>query len=341
MKIQEAIKIVVAKKNLTEAETQSVFNEIMSGQTTSAQIGAFITALRMKGETVDEITGAARVMRMKAAKIKTGSSSSGLIDTCGTGGTGSKTFNISTTVAFILAASGVKVAKHGNRAISSSCGSADVLEELGVKIDVPAKVTARCIDRIGVGFLFAPVFHGAMRYASPVRREIGIRTIFNILGPLCNPLKSGRQIIGVYDAKLTGTIANVLKKLGSKRAYVVHGQGPLDEVTISGRTKVSELKNDRVRTFYVSPATFGMRKAAISDIRGGTAKKNAKIIRDILSGKRGPKRDVVLINASLALMAAGKAKDPIEGVKIAMKAIDSGEALGKLEKLIKETKGKI
>ena len=337
MKIKEAIKKVVDGEDLTEKQTRDVFSEIMSGKTTPAQIGAFITALRVKGETVDEITGAAKVMRKKAAKIKTKTKSSSILDTCGTGGTGTKAFNISTISAFVLAGCGVKVAKHGNRAISSSCGSADVLEKLGVKLDVSSRTVAKCIDKVNIGFLFAPRFHGAMRYASPPRREIGIRTVFNILGPLCNPAGARCQVIGVYDKKLTEVIAKVLKKLGSKRAYVVHGAGPLDEVTITGVTRVSELKNGKIRTYFLKPGDFGMKRSILEGIKGGTVAQNANIVKRILSGEKGSKRDIVLMNAALALMAADKVKSLKQGVKMAIRSIDSGAALAKLNELIKIT----
>jgi anthranilate phosphoribosyltransferase len=350
MDIKEAISKVVCSENLTEDQTRSVFEEIMTGKATTPQISAFITALRMKGETVDEITGAAKVMREKAVKVKvTGIAESGMVeedidmeretilDTCGTGGTGTNTFNISTTVAFVLAANGIKVAKHGNRAASSRCGSADVLEEMGVKIDVPVSVTEECINTIGVGFLFAPLFHGAMKYAAPARKEIGIRTIFNILGPLSNPAAATSQILGVFDGNLTETMAEVLGKLGVKRAYVVHGEDMLDEVTITGSTKMSELRDGKVKTHYVEPKAFDVKRATLDDIKGGTAKDNAKIVRSVLSGEEGPRRDIVLINSSVGLMAADKVKSFKEGVRASSEAIDSGEALKKLEELIKIT----
>ncbi|MDP8258069.1 MAG: anthranilate phosphoribosyltransferase [Candidatus Aadella gelida] len=337
MNIKKAIEKVVNLEDLSEGEMRSVFREIMGGKTTPAQIGAFITALRMKGETVDEITGAAKVMRKKAARVKIKTKNTELVDTCGTGGSGTKTFNISTLVAFILAGEGVKVAKHGNRSVSSSCGSADVLEELGVKIDIAASKAARCIDKTGLGFLFAPLFHGAMKHASLPRREIGVRTIFNILGPLCNPLGVKRQIMGIYKEELTEVMAKVLKKLGSKRAYVVSGCGGLDEVTIAGRTKISELKGGRIRTYYVTPGTFGFKKTPISEIRGGSTKRNAKILKDVLGGARGPKRDAALMNAAVAFMVSGKAKNIKEGVKMAERSIDSGRALEKMKMLIKAT----
>ena len=335
MDIKKAIEKVVCFRGLTEKETHSVFSGIMSGRATASQISAFITALRMKGETVDEITGAARVMREKAVRIKT--SARTVLDTCGTGGTGTGAFNISTAVAFVLAGCGVKVAKHGNRTASSRCGSADVLEELGVKLDVPVQVTERCIRTINIGFLFAPVFHSAMRYAVTPRKEIGLRTIFNILGPLSNPASATCQVLGVYEGGLTVTMAKVLRKLGTKRAYVVHGRDTLDEVTITDRTMIAELRNGRIKSYSVSPGTFGFKKAALKDIKGGSVKKNAEIIRNVLSGQKGPRRDIVLMNSSVALMAAGKVKDLKKGVRFAAAAVDSGEALERLEELIRVT----
>ncbi len=349
MDIKKAIERIVGFEDLTEEETRSVFDQIMSGGATPSQIGAFITALRMKGETVEEITGAARVMREKAVKVKVGGGrvdidteeigpdEETILDTCGTGGTGTNTFNISTTVAFVLAGCGVKVAKHGNRAASSRCGSADVLEELGVKLDAPVEMTEKCINAINIGFLYAPLFHGAMKYAITPRKEIGIRTIFNILGPLSNPASATCQVLGVYEEKLTETIANVLKKLGTKRAYVVHGMDTLDEVTITGKTKVSELKNGRVRSYSVSPGTFGVKKATHKDIKGGTAKENAEMILGVLSGEKSPRRDIVLMNSSMALMAAGRVRSFKEGVTAAAESIDQGKAREALEQLIRIT----
>lgn len=333
MEIKKTIAKVVEGKNLTEKETRAVFNQIMTGKATPAQIGALITALRIKGETVDEITGAAKVMREKASAIKIKSGSGGLLDTCGTGGAGTHAFNISTAVAFVVAGCGVKVAKHGNRAVSSHCGSADVLEKLGVKIDVPIRVTEKCINTIGIGFLFAPLYHRAMKHAIAPRREIGLRTIFNILGPLSHPASAKRQVLGVYDKDLTELMAKVLNKLGTKHAFVVHGSGPLDEVSASGKTKISELKSGRVKTYTVSPRDFGIKASSLRAIKGGSAKDNAKIIKDILSGKKGPKRDVVLMNASIALIAAGKARSLKEGVSVAARSIDSGKAKEKLKSL--------
>ncbi|MFA5146383.1 MAG: anthranilate phosphoribosyltransferase [Candidatus Omnitrophota bacterium] len=347
--IREAIEKVVRRIDLTEDEMRGVFGEIMSGKATPSQIGSFITALRMKGETVEEITGAAKVMREKSARIKTPGSSIGMdrddinideetiIDTCGTGGSGTNTFNISTTVAFVVAGCGLKVAKHGNRAASSKCGSADVLEALGLKLDKgPEKVEA-CLREVGIGFMYAPLFHGAMKYAIEPRREIGIRTIFNLLGPLSNPANATSQVLGVYDARLTGTIATVLRNLGARRAFVVHGMDTLDEITITGKTMVSELKNGKIKTYYVTPEKFGMKRAPMEEIKGGSAIENAEIVLSVLSGERGPRRDVVLLNASAALVAGSKAKNFKDGIKMAEESIDSGRAVDKLHRLIEFT----
>ena len=337
MDIKTAIRKIIARESLSEKEMRSVFGAIMSGRATPAQIGAFITVLRMKGETVDEIAGAVRVMREKALKVKAGGT---VLDTCGTGGSGIDTFNISTAAAFVVAACGVKVAKHGNRAASSRSGSADVLEALGVKIDIPPALVEKCIKEIGVGFMFAPVFHGAMKHASGPRRDVGVRTIFNMIGPLSNPASASCQVMGVYEPALTEVMANVLKKLGTKRAYVVHGGDGLDEATLTGYTRISELRNGRVRTFRVSPQDFGLKKASIRTLLGGGAEKNAVIIKDILSGKKGPRRDIVLMNAALGLMAAGKASGFKQGVRTAAGAVDSGMAMEKLGLLVKMTNGR-
>lgn len=347
--IREAIEKVVRKINLTEGECGQVFEEIMSGNATYSQIGAFITALRMKGETVAEITGAAKVMREKSVKIINGKNLVGIdrddinideetiVDTCGTGGGLTNTFNISTTVAFVVAGAGLKVAKHGNRAASSQCGSADVLEALGVKLDIKPDMVERCLREIGICFMYAPLFHNAMKYAIEPRREIGIRTIFNILGPLANPANATSQVLGVYDAKLTDLLAHVLKNLGTKRAFVVYGIDTLDEITITGKTKVTELKNGRIRTYYVTPEKFGIERARLEDIKGGDAKVNAEIIFSILKGDRGPRRDVVLLNASAALVSGLKARDFKEGIRLASESIDSGRALDKLSRLTEYT----
>jgi len=344
--IKEAIGKVVEGFDLTRQEMVACMNEIMTGQATQAQIGSFITALRLKGETVDEITGAAMVMREKAVKIAMGKNIVDLdrddinidretiIDTCGTGGDGTNTFNISTTTAFVVSGAGLKVAKHGNRGVSSQCGSADVIKALGVNIDIPPEKIKECINEVGIGFLYAPLFHSAMKYAIGPRREIGIRTIFNILGPLTNPANANCQVLGVYRKELTEPIANVLKNLGTKRAFVVHGLNTLDEISITGETRVSELKNKKVRTYRVKPSDFGMKKAGLEDIRGGSVEENAQIVREVLEGKKGPRQDVVLLNASAALVAGGMAKDFKAGVKVARQSIESGKAKDKLARLI-------
>ncbi|MFH0763808.1 MAG: anthranilate phosphoribosyltransferase [Candidatus Omnitrophota bacterium] len=332
--IREAIEKAVKGVDLSEGEMRAAFDEIMSGKATNAQIGAFVTALRMKGETVTEITGAAKVMREKSIHIDAGKD---LIDTCGTGGSGADTFNISTAAAFVAAGSGLKVAKHGNRSASSRCGSADVLEELGVRLDVGADLVQRCILEIGIGFLYAPLFHSAMKYAVTPRKEIGIRTIFNILGPLSNPANAASQVVGVYDGRLTETLAQVLKNLGARRAFVVYGMDALDEITITGKTKVSELKGGRIRTYFITPERFGLKRSNSADIEGAGAKENAEIILSVLKGDRGPRRDVVLLNAAAALVCGSRAKNFKEGAKLAAASIDTGHALEKLLRLIELT----
>ncbi len=336
MDIRVAIEKAVNRHNLTESETKSVFEIIMEGGATPSQIAAFIVALRMKGETVDEITGAAKVMREKSVKVHLDDASMAL-DTCGTGGSGLKSFNISTVSAFVLAGAGVKIAKHGNRSASSMCGSADVLEKLGVKIDAPVSITEKCINKINIGFMFAPLYHKAMKFAIEPRKEIGARTIFNIIGPLSNPAQTKKQVLGVYDSALTEIMAEVLGRLGSERAFVVHGEDGLDEVTTTAKTKVSELKGGKVNTYYVTPEIFGVSKAGIEDIKGGTVQQNAEMIKKVLSGDKGPKRDIVLINSSLGLVASGKARDFSEGMILAAESVDSGKAFKKLNELIKLT----
>jgi anthranilate phosphoribosyltransferase len=338
MNIREAIGQVILGNDISEGDMYGVMNEIMSGEATSAQIGSFITALRMKGETVEEITGAVRVMREKATPIETGvdvGKGEILMDTCGTGGDGSGTFNVSTASAFVVAGAGVVVAKHGNRSISSKCGSADVLEAAGVALDLSPEQVGRCIRETGIGFLFAPVLHGAMKYAIGPRREIGIRTIFNILGPLTNPAGANVQIIGVFDRKLTEPLANVLGKLGTKRALVVHGEGGLDELTVTGPTLVSELKNGKVTSYMITPQEMGLPTAVLAELRGGeTAAESAVQLRSVLLGTPGPKRNMVLLNSGAALMVAGLTEDIKGGVKLAAGIIDSGKASQKLEQLV-------
>jgi anthranilate phosphoribosyltransferase len=334
--MKEMINKVVNGQDLSEEEARQTLDAIMSGNATDAQIACFITALRIKGETVDEITGFVRVMREKATPVKT--TSVVLIDTCGTGGDGAQTFNISTTVAFVVAGAGVSVAKHGNRSVSSRSGSADVLEALGVNLSLTPDQVGECIDKVGIGFLFAPALHGAMKHAIGPRREIGIRTVFNILGPLTNPAGALHQVLGVYNPDLTEVMAQVLARLGTKSAFVVHGAGGLDEVSVLGTTKVSEVKDGKVITYQIDPKEFGLEYAGIEQLIGGTAKENADITMNILEGEKGPKRDIVLLNAALALVAAGSAENISEGLKQAAQAIDSGLARAKLNEMIDFTK---
>jgi len=333
--IQEMIEKVVRREDLTEGEMMSVMNQIMEGDATSAQIGAFITSLRMKGETVDEITGAARIMRRKATKID--ARSPVIVDTCGTGGDGMHSFNISTTAAFVVSAAGITVAKHGNRAVSSGCGSADVLESLGVNIGADPDAVESCIHEIGIGFLFAPRLHSAMKNAVGPRREIGIRTVFNMLGPLTNPASATSQLLGVFDPRLTEMFAGVLKNLGTKRAFTVHGFDGLDEATVTAETRVTELNDGVIATYNINPFTFFGELYSPEDLKGGTAAENAEMTRDVLSGGNGARRKVVLLNASLAVMTAGKADTIQDGITIAEECIDSGAAAKKLADLVELT----
>lgn len=345
MLITEAIKKVVEREDLTSAEAEAVLDQIMTGQCTDAQIASLLTALRMKGETVDELTGFARVMRRKAAPVQPrtlvsalgGTEREALIDTCGTGGDVSGSFNVSTATAFVVAGAGVRVAKHGNRSVSSQCGSADVVEALGVRIELQANRIARCIDEVGIGFLHAPLLHDAMKYVALARRQMGIRTIFNMLGPLTNPAGANTQVVGVYAANLTELLARVLGELGCTRALVVHGSDGLDELTITGESKITEWKNGESSTCFVVPEDFGLKRATLSDIRGGDANENSGIILEVLKGTRGPRRDIVLLNAAAAFVASSKANDLGEGVQIAARSIDNGNALRKLEQLIEFT----
>ena len=349
--IKEAIAKVVNRQDLTEQEMISTMNEIMTGQTTASQIGSFLTALRMKGETVAEITGAAKVMREKAGKIdvsnhlvnidrdEINAEDETLLDIVGTGGDGTRTFNVSTTTAFVAAGAGLRVAKHGNRAVSSLCGSADVLENLGVNLDINHADVERCVNEVGIGFLYAPSFHGAMKYAAKPRREIGLRTLFNLLGPLTNPANANVQVLGVYSPDLTEMMASVLNNLGTREAFVVCGEGTYDEISICGRTKITHLKNNALNTFDIEPETYGFKRAAPEDIQGGNAKRNAEIIRRILDGEKGPKRDMVLLNAASAYVASGLDTDFVEGIKRAETVIDSGKAKEKMEALVDFTRG--
>ena len=333
--IRETIAGIVRGEDLRETEMMSVMKEIMEGEATPAQIAAFMTALRIKGETVEEVTGAARIMRQKATRID--ARSSVVVDTCGTGGDGRNTFNISTTAAFVVAAAGLTVAKHGNRAVSSSCGSADVLEALGVKIDAAPEIVEECLQQIGIGFLFAPRLHGAMKYAIGPRREIGIRTIFNMLGPLTNPAGATAQLIGVYDPKLTEMFAGVLKNLGTKRAFIVHGADGLDEATVTAETRVSELNDGLIATYNIDPVDLFGETFAAADLLGGDAEANARITTEILSGETGARRGIVVLNAALAIVAGGKAGTIREGIAVAEGCIDGGAALKKLQGLIERS----
>ena len=330
--IREAIQALVTGKSLSADEAAQVMDEIMEGQVTPAQFGAFVTALRLKGETVEEISGMARTMRAKAIKVNVADQ---VIDVVGTGGDGLNSFNISTVTAFVVAGAGLKVAKHGNRAASGQCGSADVLEALSVKITLNAEQVQKCIEEVGIGFMFAPTFHPAMKYAGPPRKEIGIRTVFNILGPLTNPAGARHYLLGVADGALVEKMALVLKSLGCEHALVVHGEDGLDEITISGPSQVCELKDGSLKKFTVSPQDFGLQTASLDSLKGDNAEHNAAILRSILWGDKGPRSDVVLMNAAAALVAGDKAKTLKQGMDLATESIKSGQALAKLEHLIK------
>ena len=341
--ITEVLRALVDKKDLSRIEAAAAMEAIMSGAATNAQIAAFLTALRMKGETVEELIGFAQVMRQKAVRVKTrgeevaaltGTDREMLIDTCGTGGDAAGTFNVSTATAFVVAGAGLKVAKHGNRSVSSLCGSADVVETLGINLELPPAKVARCVDEVGIGFLYAPLLHTAMKHVMAARREMGIRTVFNMLGPLTNPAGANAQVIGVYSPALTEPLARVLAELGTIRAFVVHGADGLDEISNTGESQISEVREGVVRSFRVRPEDFGMSRAAIGDLQGGDRAENAQIIRHILGGGDGPKRDIVLMNAAAALVVGGKARDLKEGVGLAARSIDSGAAQRKLETLI-------
>ena len=341
--IVEAIRKAVDRKDLTREEAFAVMDAIMSGQATDAQIASFLTALRMKGETVEELIGFARVMREKVSPVKTrhrvqaslsGTDREMLVDTCGTGGDATGTFNVSTATAFVVAGAGVPVAKHGNRSVSSLCGSADVVEALGVRLDLSPERVGKCVDEVGIGFCYAPLLHKAMKFVMLARREIRIRTVFNILGPLTNPAHAPAQIIGVYDGKLTEVMARVLKELGAVRAFVVHGEDGLDEISTTSESRISELRHNQVQTYTVRPEDFGLTRTRMAELQGGSAADNAEIIRHIMKGERGPKRDIVVLNAGAAIAAGGKAEDIGAGVALAQRSIDSGAALEKLNRLI-------
>lgn len=334
------------RRSLDRDEARAVMSEILGGGATDAQIAALLVALHMKGETVEEIVGFAQAIRAAATPLEisrnsaldvSGTERDALVDTCGTGGDASGTFNISTATALTVAGAGVRVAKHGNRSVTSKCGSADVVEALGVKIDLPAERVAACLDQIGIAFLFAPAMHSAMKHVQPARRELRLRTVFNLLGPLTNPAHASAQVVGVYSSDLVEKVAEALRLLGLWRALVVHGMDGLDEITITGATKIAEVREGAVRKYEVMPELFGMKRAPMESIAGGDAVENAAIIRAILSGEKSPRRDVVLLNAAAALVAAGRADSILDGLPAAADSIDSGAAAQKLQRLVEFT----
>jgi anthranilate phosphoribosyltransferase len=335
MTLRDCISRLVERRDLSAEEAAAAMHALMSGEATAAQTAAFLTALRMKGETVEEISALATVMRRFAAQVKT--QRRPLVDTCGTGGDRSHSFNISTAAAFVVAATGIAVAKHGNRSATSLCGSADVLEALGVNIELSPERVAQCIDTVGIGFLFARTMHAAMKHVAPIRAELGFRTVFNILGPLTNPAGADGQVIGVFDANLLRTLAEVLLRLGTRHSFVVAGGDGLDEITLDGPTRVAEAVDGTVMEYEVRPAQFGLTEQPASTLRGGDPARNAEILRAILAGAPGPHRDVVLLNAAPAIIAGGKAADWAEGIAAAQVALDSGAAQAKLDALIKFT----
>ena len=346
MTLEALHKVATYRASLTREEAREVMAEILRGEATPAQIGALLVALRMKGETVEEIVGFAQAIRAAATKLSdedgdtldvSGTGRDALVDTCGTGGDTSGTFNISTAVAFVTAGAGVRVAKHGNRSISSKCGSADVMEALGVNINLAPNRLAACLRETGMAFLFAPSMHSAMKYVQPVRRELRLRTVFNLLGPLTNPAGASAQVVGVYSADLVEKLAEVLSELGLRRALVVHGRDGLDEITITGATKISEVRDGQVRTYEVTPEEFGLKPAPLDSIAGGDATENAAIIRAILDGERSPRRDVVVLNAAAALVAAAHADHIGEAIPLAAYAIDCGHARQRLQLLVEFT----
>lgn len=333
--LKELIGKVVAGENLTRPEAEEAMELIMAGEATPAQIGALLTALRLKGETVEEITGFALTMRRRATTVPC--SDPGVVDTCGTGGDGANTFNISTTAALVVAGAGARVAKHGNRSVSSRCGSADVLEQLGVSLDLGPDDLARCLEDVGIAFLYAPALHGAMKHAAGPRREIGFRTVFNILGPLTNPAGARNQVLGVYEPVLVNKVASVLNALESRRAFVVHGAGGLDEVSPFGPAQICELKGGELQTYKLDPRELGIEVAPLAALAGGSPEANAAITRSVLEGRPGPCRDAVLLNAALGLVAAGLAPDMGGALELAARSIDSGAAAAKLNQLAEFT----
>ncbi len=345
--ITEALqRIANQRESLTRQEARQVMAEVFSGGASDAQIAALLVALHMKGETVEEIVGFAEAMRAAAEPLPlhqdstlevSGTGRDALVDTCGTGGDARGTFNISSATAFVVAGAGVRVAKHGNRSLSSKCGSADVMEALGVKISLPAAALAACLEEVGIVFLFAPAMHTAMKYVQPARRELRLRTIFNLLGPLTNPARASAQVVGVYSLDLVEKVAEALSMLGVHRALVVHGLDGLDEITITGPTRIAEVREGNLRTYEATPEEFGIKRATLEDISGGDAAANAAIIREILAGKKSPRSDVVLLNAAAALVAAGRAEHLGESLPLAVQSIDSGAAAAKLDALVRFT----
>ena len=332
MTIQDALARLLDGRDLSKGEAREVMNEVMRGEATSAQIGGFLIALRLKGETADEIAGCAEAMRAHVLAVRP--KRTDLVDTAGTGGDGAGTFNISTAAALVAAAAGAAVAKHGNRAVSSSSGSADVLEALGFELELPPERIARSIDELGFGFLFAPSHHPAMRHAAPVRRELAARTVFNVLGPLTNPAGARAQVVGVYAPELVPTIAAVLARLGARRAFVVHGAGGVDELSPAGPNLVCEVVGGKVRRREIDPREFGVPRCKPRDLVGGSPAENAATIREIFAGARGPKREAVLLNAGGAIAAGGHARDLEEGYRVAVETVDSGAAAARLDELI-------
>jgi anthranilate phosphoribosyltransferase len=326
--IQGIIDKLVQRQDLTEQEAAGAMTQVMAGEATPAQIAALLVGLRMKGETVDEITGFARAMRDQAVRITPRRHP--LADTCGTGGDRVKTFNVSTAAALVAAGADVAVAKHGNRSVTSKCGSADVLEALGVSLELEPQEVCRCIDEVGIGFMFAPRFHPAMKHAAPVRRELGMRTVFNLLGPLTNPAGATAQLMGVPGPEWAAPLAGVLAKLEVEHAFVVYGACGVDEISITGETCVHEVRDGQVRSYTVTPEDFGMSRAEPDSVRGGDAQVSARLLTAVLAGEPGPRRDIVILNAAAAIAAAGKANDLAEGIAVAVESIDSGAARAKL-----------
>lgn len=347
--IKEMISKVVRGLDLGEEEMKAVMDEILTGKATGAQTGGFLAALRMKGESVEEIASAAAVLRERMTRIQVGNhlvnidrdeinvDDETIVDTCGTGGEGTSTFNVSTATAFVVAGAGVKVAKHGQRTVSGHCGSADVLDALGIRLEINLASLERCIQEVGLGFLYGPLFYGSIQYPYNIRKELGVRTLFNLLGPLTNPAGAGVQVMGVYAPDLTIKMARVLRRLGSRQAFVVYGEGTLDEISICGPTSVCRLNGGEITQFQITPEQYGFQRVDPAEIRGGSAEENARMIRDLLSGRKGPRRDMVCLNAAAAFLASGLDDELAAGIRRAEASIDEGRARVKLERLIEFT----